>query len=332
MPGFFESQISINLFLQSLGSWLTPVMKILTLLGQEDFFIIAIVVVYWLFDRKIGMRIGILLLVSNGFNAILKLAFHAPRPFWIDPRVQAMADEPSFGFPSGHTQNATSTWGGLLLPFKRGRATAVFCLVVVLVGISRIYLGMHFLVDVAGGLVFGLLTVALYLKFEDRLGAWISRLTLRQLILGALLCSLVFILLFGSVFLSLGGWQVPEEWMSNALLGWPENPIAPLSMRNLIKSAGTIFGLLAGAAWIEHRFGGFSTRGSASQKWLRLALGLAGLLAIYAGLGMLIPKTSALVPITLTYIRFALVGFWVSGLAPWLFLKTGLVPQANAAA
>lgn len=332
MPGFFESQISINLYLQSLGSWLTPVMKTITLLGQEDFFIIAIVVIYWLFDRRIGMRIGILLLVSNGINAILKLAFHAPRPFWIDTHVQAMTDEPSFGFPSGHTQNATSTWGGLLLPLKRGWATAVFCLVVVLVGVSRLYLGMHFLVDVAGGMVFGLLTVAIYMKFEDRLGTWISRLTFRQLVLAALLCSLAFILLFGGVYLTLGGWQAPDNWKSNALLGWPENPIDPLSMRNLIKSAGTIFGLLAGAAWIDRRYGGFSTQGSASQKWLRLALGLAGLLVIYAGLGMIIPKTSALVPITLTYIRFALVGFWVSGLAPWLFIKAGLVPQANAAA
>lgn len=332
MPGFFESQIPINLFMQSLGSWLTPVMKFFTLLGQEDFFLVAIVVVYWLFDRKAGLRIGVLLLLSNGINAILKLAFHAPRPFWVDTSVQAMADEPSFGFPSGHTQNATSTWGGLLLPLKRGWATAVFCLVVVLVGVSRLYLGMHFLVDVAGGLVFGLLTVALYLKFEAGIGVWVSRQSFKQLVLAALICSLAFILVFGGVYLALDGWQVPAIWHDNALIAWPENPIDPLSMRNLIKSAGTIFGLLVGAAWIDRRYSDFSIRGSPSQKWLRLALGLAGLLTIYAGLGMLIPKTSALVPISLTYVRFALVGLWVSGLAPWLFIKAGLVQTARATA
>jgi membrane-associated phospholipid phosphatase len=331
MPGFFESQIPINLFLQSLGSWLTPVMKFFTLMGQEDFFIVAIVVIYWIFDRRVGLRIGVLLLLSNGLNSILKLAFHAPRPFWIETSIQAMADEPSFGFPSGHTQNATSTWGGLLLPVMRGWATAVFCLVVLLVAISRIYLGMHFLIDVIGGLVFGLLTVALYMKFENKIDAWISRRSLKQLLLVALLCSLAFILIFGVVQISLGGWQVPEEWKSNALIGWPENPINPLSVRNLIKSAGTILGMLAGAAWIDRKFPGYSIRGTASQKWQRLALGLAGLLVIYAGLGMVISKDSSLLPITLTYFRFALVGLWVTGVAPYLFMKTRLVTLSETA-
>jgi membrane-associated phospholipid phosphatase len=331
MPGFFESQIPLNLYLQSLGSWLTPMMKIFTLLGQEDFFIVAIVVVYWIFDRRVGLRVGILLLISNGFNCILKLAFHAPRPFWIDTGVQAMADEPSFGFPSGHTQNATTTWGGFLLPMKRGWAIAVFCVVVILVAISRFYLGMHFLIDAIGGLVFGLLTVALYLKFEHKIEAWVTRRSLKQLLLAALLCSLAFILLFGMVQISLGGWRVPAEWESNALIGWPENPINPLSIRNLIKSAGTILGLLAGAAWIDRKYPAYSVRGSATQKWQRLALGLAGLLVIYAGLGMVISKDSSLLPITLTYVRFALVGLWVTGAAPFLFMKARLVPQADTA-
>ncbi|MHC1784039.1 MAG: phosphatase PAP2 family protein [Anaerolineaceae bacterium] len=304
-------------------------MKIFTLMGQEDFFIVAIVVIYWIFDRRVGLRIGILLLISNGVNSILKLAFHAPRPFWLDTSVQAMADEPSFGFPSGHTQNATSTWGGLLLPMKRAWAIVAFCVIVILVAISRFYLGMHFLIDAVGGLVFGLLTVALYMKFENKIDAWISRRSLKQLLLAALLCSLIFILLFGVVQIFMGGWQVPAEWKSNALTGWPENPINPLSIRNLIKSAGTILGMLTGAAWIDRKYPGYSIRGTASQKWQRLALGLAGLLVIYAGLGMVISKDSSLLPITLTYIRFALVGLWVTGLAPYLFIKTRLVPQED---
>ncbi len=150
MPGFFESQIALNLFLQSIGPWLTPVMQFFTWLGQEDFFILLIVIIYWAVDRRVGMRMGILLLISNGLNSILKLAFHAPRPFWINPEVKAMANEPTFGFPSGHTQNGATTWGGLLLPLKRWWTTVLFIGIVTLIAISRFYLGMHFLVDAAG--------------------------------------------------------------------------------------------------------------------------------------------------------------------------------------
>jgi membrane-associated phospholipid phosphatase len=324
-PGFFESQIYINLFLQSLGPWLTPFMQAFTYLGQEDFFILLIVIIFWLYDRRLGLRLGVLLLISNGLNSILKLAFHDPRPFLIDTRVKAMANEPSFGLPSGHTQNGTATWGGWLLPKKRWWAYALYGVIVVLIAISRFYLGMHFLVDAVIGFFFGLLTVVIYLAFEKRIAAWISKRSLKQLIWLSVLCSLVFLLIFWIVTASLGGWVVPAEWKANALTGYPEEAIDPLSIRNLIKSSGTILGLLAGAAWIDRKYPAYSIRGTRSQKIMRLALGIAGVLVIYAGLGLVIPRESTLVPLVLTYIRFALVGFWVSVWAPLLFMKARLV-------
>lgn len=43
-----------------------------------------------------------MLVTSHGLNSALKIALHGPRPYWVDPNVQAWSTEPSFGMPSGH--------------------------------------------------------------------------------------------------------------------------------------------------------------------------------------------------------------------------------------
>jgi len=95
--------------MQSMGAWLAPIMKFFTWLGYPQAYMIFIAVIYWSFDRKLGLRLAIFLPVVASLNSILKQAFHAPRPYWVDPQIKAILVSNGFGMPSGHAQ-ASTVW------------------------------------------------------------------------------------------------------------------------------------------------------------------------------------------------------------------------------
>jgi hypothetical protein len=53
-------------------------------------------------NSRLGFRIAVMLLLSNGISTFFKLIFLAPRPYWFDARIHAYSTESSFGIPSGH--------------------------------------------------------------------------------------------------------------------------------------------------------------------------------------------------------------------------------------
>ena len=94
--------ISFIVTTQSLGVWLEMPMKIFSLLGSEEFFLVFLPLVYWSVDAALGLRIGLILMVGTSVNDLFKMALHGPRPYWVSTKVQGMASETSFGVPSGH--------------------------------------------------------------------------------------------------------------------------------------------------------------------------------------------------------------------------------------
>lgn len=157
------NEIDITLFLQQFAG-LAPVMYLLSFLGQEEFYIVLIPLVYFVFSRTLGIRMLMLLLISTGLNILLKLAFHMPRPYWVDPRVQAFAIESTYGMPSGHAEISAAI--GFLLAFtlRKPRITILIGVLVFLVGVSRVFLGVHFASDVLVGWVLGVLTAWLFVS------------------------------------------------------------------------------------------------------------------------------------------------------------------------
>ena len=105
-----DTDLSIILFMQG-QDWATPIMRLASSLGSLEFMLLSMPFLYWCWDAKQGFMIGLMLVTSHGLNAVLKIALHSPRPYWVDPNVQAWSTEPSFGMPSGHAQNAVSIWG-----------------------------------------------------------------------------------------------------------------------------------------------------------------------------------------------------------------------------
>ena len=91
--------LPVSLWFQSTGEWIIILMKIITFLGDEAFYLLVMPALYWCLSRDWGLQIGFLLLISGGLNSLLKLAFQSPRPFWVDPGVKGLVNSKSFGFP-----------------------------------------------------------------------------------------------------------------------------------------------------------------------------------------------------------------------------------------
>jgi undecaprenyl-diphosphatase len=154
-------------FLHSLASpTLDALMNFATFLGSDLTILPILVVVTAYLIWKGHRREAVFLLVALGgsvlANATMKLFFHRARPAL--PWAIVL---PDFSFPSGHSMNSMVFYVGLALVVWRLRgarwgvaATVVAVVLAILIGISRIYLGYHYLTDVVGGFAAGLLWLA----------------------------------------------------------------------------------------------------------------------------------------------------------------------------
>jgi membrane-associated phospholipid phosphatase len=324
ISNIYDSGVNIILYLQGVGSWLIDPMKWITYLGDENFFVLFAPVLYWCIDTVLGLRFGILLMLSNGLNAILKFAFHSPRPFWYSAQVRAYVTETSFGVPSGHAMNAASTWGLVAVSVRRMWSWLVLVLLILLIGFSRVVLGVHFPVDVVAGWIFGLLLLWIFLLLETPVLAWLGSQGLGTQVWTAFTASVVLIVTGWLVKNALAGFQIPDNWIVNAsAVLHMENPIEGFSLSGLITSAGAFFGLAAGAIGLR-ALGGFDVSGSWWVRLVRYPIGLVGVLVLWYGLGLVFPRGEHVSAYALRYVRYFLVGFWVTGLAPLAFVSLGL--------
>jgi hypothetical protein len=101
-------------------------------------------------------------------------------------------------------------------------------------------------------------------------------------------------------------------------------PLEPRNLKDLLDPAATLLGLGLGAVLLFDR-GGFDAAGGGSKRLGRFALGLVGLLAVYYGLRAIFPGAETAIGLILRFVRYALVGFWVSYGAPRVFAMTRLV-------
>lgn len=324
MEWLYQLEISWIWFIQQLGVWLVEPMRLISTTGTENFFMLIIPILYWSVDAALGIRIAVILLLSNGINAACKLFFHAPRPYWLGTRIQAYSVESSFGLPSGHSQNSAAIWG--LLAIKRDKTIEKTFLVVLifLIGFSRVFLGMHFITDVLAGWVIGALLLFLVIKLEQPVQSWLIKLSFRQMMTAAVLSTLILGGIVAIAYLTVQNWQLPVEWFQNALAAVPEKPIDPIHLDSAFTTAGTWFGLWAGVAWLYHRQGGYNPTGTPRQHVLRYLIGVAGIFFLWFGLGQIFPREADWISYSLRFIRYTMVGLWVSAMAPLVFQKINL--------
>ena len=316
------------LALQSIGSWLDGPMQLFTFLGNEYFFLFVAPAFFWCINAALGVRLGLLIISSSNLNQAFKMAFTGPRPFWIDSRVKVMAAETSFGLPSGHSQNAVAMWGYLAHWVRKGWVWLLALALSFMIGLSRIYNGVHFPSDVVVGWLLGGLLLLVFILFEQPVERWLQGRSPSQQTLIALAVSLTMILINLLIWISLRNWTIPPEWLAIAAQTAPDLPPNPLDLSGVISTAGTFFGLAAGWIWLSGR-GGFVADGPILQRLARFLIGLVGVAILWQGLGMVLPHGETFVPFLLRYLRYALVGIWVTGLAPYLFVRLRLAEPAS---
>jgi hypothetical protein len=282
---------------------------------------------YWCIDSLIGARLALMLVLTGGLNEILKLAFHAPRPSWVIPEVKVSHAETNFAMPSGHAQNAVGFWGLLAHSLGKTWIWVLSILVAFLIGVSRLYLGVHFPRDVLVGWLVGALLLWLFIRLEAPIGDWVKRQP-RWMQFAVSLAGSIIILLVGNLVLwTLRDWTIPQAWLENTAQDLATPP-DPLNRGPITTIAGFFFGLTSGLVLNDMK-GGFSVKGPLVKRALRYILGMVGTLAFWSGLKAIFPSGEELLPQILRYVRYALTGFWVTGLAPMAFRALKLASRSK---
>ena len=261
-----------------------------TFLGNAEFYLLLAPIFIWSVNYKLGARLGILLLLSSYINQALKDALMQPRP--CEPRPDVCIDHAeSYGLPSGHSQNAIVFWGVITHWIGKAWTWIAAILLMLLIGISRIYLGVHYPTDVLAGWAIGIVILGIYLILGKRIETWLSGLSLVAQILAALIVPL-------------------------ALLALQTNDVT-------VQVTGALAGIALGVA-LAIRYLDFDAGGPLWQRAVRFLLGVAVVAAIFFGLRFIFPNEGESLYAVFRFVRYGLVGLWISLGAPWLFLRLGL--------
>lgn len=133
------------------------------LLVSDYFYITVIALGYWMKPTSTQFRsLGLLVSYSTLLNCLLKNIFQIPRP---DITTHLVSVHDPFGFPSGDVQVATVFWGYLLFANRNLWLQSLSTILIMGVGLSRVYLGVHSIYDVMGGLFTGLLLLLIWHRF-----------------------------------------------------------------------------------------------------------------------------------------------------------------------
>ncbi|MBW3637328.1 MAG: phosphatase PAP2 family protein [Armatimonadetes bacterium] len=301
--------------LQKLDFLVVPA-KILSFLGNEEWFLLLLPLVYWCISRKTGARLGVLLLLSVSLNDILKVFFALPRPYW-GGEVVALATEKSFGFPSGHAQNAALLWPFLALRSRNPRSWVPLALLLALaIAFSRLVLGVHYPADALGGALVGFALLGLWLwRGEVAIDQWRDANLPARLGVSALTVACLGIAYYGAFLFPLNGAGTERDFVAAYVEAWKGGGI--------VSRLGALFGLLVGLSLAPK----FEAVGPITQRIGRLLIGFAGLALFYFGLKMVLPDE-----LPFRFARYALTTFWIAFGAPWAFEKIGLSQQKRRVA
>jgi len=247
---------------------LDTIVGLVTRMGEETVFMVLGLVVLWCVDKKWGFSFLLAGLVGSVVNQLLKAIFLIPRPWVLDPNFtiveSAREAATGYSFPSGHTQTAAVVYG-MLAAWLKKKWVSVACVALILaVGVSRMYLGVHTPYDVGVSFLTGALTVL----FMMRLFGWAegdSKKEFRTQLMGL---AFTAVLVLYVVFAPRRAANVAE--------------FDAHGVEGAFKLFGTMAGLIA--AWlIDQRFVRYETKAVWWAQVLKVALGLGVVMAVRLG-------------------------------------------------
>jgi membrane-associated phospholipid phosphatase len=283
---------------RSLMPWAELFFRGVTMLGSEYFYVVLVAIWFWAVDKRGAILAVFVLIVSFVSNYWLKIIFKNPRPpvtNWLSG-----VNVSSYSLPSGHAQNSVVIWSWIGLKSRTWWMGVLSLALIGLVGLSRVYMGVHWLGDVVAGWAVGILILIALWRLEEPIHSFLSKYNPNLQYLG--------VIIFGL------GAMILTEFLS------------PLTVEGLAANfgpnGGLIIGLGIGLA-LEKRYVNFEITPKQGEKWrtaLRVILGLMMVFAIAASLSPMLPEEVY----WMGAIHYALVTISVIFIWPLLFKKLGL--------
>lgn len=277
-------------FLQQFDfDWLILLMKAITFLGNEEFYLLMLPILLWCWRRRDLLPLAVILLVNFWINYQLKEAFGLPRPIGV-----GLIEADHFGFPSGHAQGAMVLWGFLAWSINRLAARpryGWYAMIIFMVGLSRVYLGVHFPHDVVGGWSIGFVILFAGITITEKIRHQTPQLPAVPTAMLAVFAGGMLALLTPS----------------------------PISVR----AGGMLAGLVAGII-LDGEYVGFNYQANWWQNAVKMLIGLVVVLMLKAGIKALLPPA-----LWADWLRYGLMGAWIGLGAPWLFSRLNLGTGEN---
>ena len=307
--------LDLNEAFYSASSTIRAIFEVITYSGETIVFIIIIAFFYIVYDKKFAKNLAFNLLFCVHLNSLLKDTIKDPRPSTnvdhgkMTPENPIGLIETGYGFPSGHTQNAVSTWGYMAYEFKDKSKPylipIVLSIVIFLVAISRIIIGMHDLHDIIGGLLIGIGFLIAYIYLEPTISEKIDALSTLVKIVMAVVFSLVLFLIPTFLFPTTAQQLLPIPF---AIPFGDEGAYAQVG--------GAMLGLAVGYV-LENEYVNYEpSELDVKQKIINLIIGMIILLVVYFSLELLLTGN-----VFLRFIRYAVVAFVLTFLGPIIFKK-----------
>ncbi|MEA1940526.1 MAG: phosphatase PAP2 family protein [Candidatus Caldatribacteriota bacterium] len=296
MDAIFQWGINFIIMVQQIDSPLLDFFfRAVTSLGNELFYLLLFPFLLWCVDFYLGIRVGIIFLLSVYANTGIKEIFQQPRPFEILPEIQKVYAY-GYGFPSGHAQSSLVVWGSIAYWKKQIWVRNISILLILLIGFSRIYLGVHFPTDVLGGWLFGglILGLSYFLFSKNKLDS----------ISGNMRFKIICLILFPVI-----------------LLQFQSSP-------DVLSSVAALTGVGYGLLLFSSSIGGIQP-GNWLQRILSFLIGVIGIGILYLGLKFILPSEGQPFYQLSRFFRYLLIGIWISFGAPRLFIQTGLARQVE---
>ncbi|MDR2571429.1 MAG: phosphatase PAP2 family protein [Oscillospiraceae bacterium] len=288
-------------FFESIRSpfWDT-IIGLITQLGEETIGIIIMCVLFWCFNKRTAYGIGIALILSGITVQGMKICFRIERPWIIDPTLNpipgALEYATGYSFPSGHTQSAAALYGTLGAQIKNKPLKTVFFIIPILVALSRVYLGVHTLLDVVASLVISFAFIYITLKVILNDSNTNSKKRELNIAIVIIMYSIAAVII--------------------AAVLHTNGTIATENVIDCVKIAGTAIGFAIGM-YIERVHINFSVKSkSIMRQAVKVILGIIGLVAIMEGLKLVIGTG-----FISDMIRYFLMTLWIIALYPLIIKR-----------
>ena len=291
-------QIQIMEFFQSISSpFLDSLMQLFTMLGEETIFILIVAYIVWNYSKRKGFAIFSSLAFVDVTMGVIKAVIKAPRPFQVIDKIKGkrLQTATGYSFPSGHTTGAASFYYSISYTFNKRIVSIISALAIASVAISRMYLGVHWPLDIFAGLALGIGGTALLYPIFYKLYDNKSKLISFTMIVGILSAIVALILVF-------------------TIEGGISDPVGYTDVMKLVSLLG---GGYIGFSLAE-KFVDYKTEGKIGKKLGRFVIGIVILIAIQ-GSKVFLPEHLAF-----SFLRYTTVGLWVTYLFPLIGVKLRL--------